>query len=81
MTTQVNFSELKQNVAMEHILGHYGLLDGMKRVKENELVGLCPLLVRSASCGLSVAAGPAGCACSKLRNMAPIASGSPTASR
>ena len=42
MATQVNFSELKQNVSMENLLGHYGLLDGMKRVKEDELVGLCP---------------------------------------
>jgi len=42
MTTQVNFTELKQNVSMENLLGHYGLLDGMKRVKEDELVGLCP---------------------------------------
>jgi len=43
MTTQVNFSELKQRVSMENLLGHYGLLDGMKRVKQYELVGLCPL--------------------------------------
>ena len=31
MTTQVNFSELKQNVSMESLLGHYGLLNGMRR--------------------------------------------------
>ena len=43
MATQVNFSELKQNVSMEDLLGHYGLLEGMKQVKEDELVGLCPL--------------------------------------
>ena len=43
MATQMNFSELKQRVSMEDLLGHYGLLDGMRRVKEDELVGLCPL--------------------------------------
>ena len=32
MQRQVNFSEVKQNVSMENLLEHYGLLDGMKRV-------------------------------------------------
>ena len=40
--TWVDFNALKQNVSMENILGHYGLLDGLRRVKEDELVGLCP---------------------------------------
>jgi len=42
MQKQANFGELKQSVSMEMLLGHYGLLDGLKRVKEDELVGLCP---------------------------------------
>ena len=42
MTTWVNFNELKQKVSMEDVLGHYGLLDGLKRQKDDELVGLCP---------------------------------------
>ncbi len=32
--TQVNFSSLKPKVSMENLLGHYGLLNGMKRGKE-----------------------------------------------
>ena len=43
MATQLNFSELKQNVSMENLLRHYGLLEGTKQVKEDELVGLCPI--------------------------------------
>ena len=42
MQKQANFGELKQSVSMEMLLGHYGLLDGLKRAKEDELYGLCP---------------------------------------
>ena len=42
MQRQVNFSELKQNVSIEDVLEHYGLLEGLRRVKDDELVGLCP---------------------------------------
>ena len=45
MTTWVSFAKLKQNVSMEEVLEHYGLLEGLKRVKDDELVGLCPLSV------------------------------------
>lgn len=41
MTTWVSFSELKQQVSIEDILRHYGLIDGLRR-KEDELIGLCP---------------------------------------
>ncbi len=42
MQEQANFAKLKESVSMEMLLGHYGLLDGLKRVKEDELVGFCP---------------------------------------
>jgi len=38
----VDFRKVKERVRMEDILGHYGLLKGLKR-KENELVGFCPI--------------------------------------
>jgi len=38
----VDFRKVKERVSMEDILGHYGLLKGLKR-KENELVGFCPI--------------------------------------
>jgi len=38
----VDFRKIKERVSMEDILGHYGLLKGLKR-KENELVGFCPI--------------------------------------
>ena len=39
MATQLNFSGVERNVSnvsMENLLGHYGLLDGMRRVKETK---------------------------------------------
>ena len=36
MATQVNFSELKQHVFKENLLGHYGFLDRMRQVREDE---------------------------------------------
>ncbi|MBA7491808.1 DNA primase [subsurface metagenome] len=41
-TGWVDFKKIKEKVSMEDILGHYGLLKGLKR-KENELVGFCPI--------------------------------------
>jgi len=41
-TEWVNFKEIKEKVRMEDILEHYGLLEGLKRRKE-ELVGFCPI--------------------------------------
>jgi len=41
MTQWVSFQEIKQQVSIEDILRHYGLMDGFKE-KNDELVGLCP---------------------------------------
>jgi len=38
----VDFKEIKENVSMEEILDHYGLLKGLKRRKD-ELIGFCPI--------------------------------------
>jgi len=38
----VDFKEIKENVSMEEILDHYGLLEGLKRRKD-ELIGFCPI--------------------------------------
>ena len=44
----VDFRKVKERVSMEDILGHYGLLKGLKR-KENELVGFCvPFMMGNA---------------------------------
>lgn len=41
MTQWVSFEEIKQNVTMEAVLEHYGLLDRLKQ-RRDELIGLCP---------------------------------------
>jgi len=39
----VDFNQLTQSVPIVDVLSHYDFLDGLKQVKEDELVGLCPL--------------------------------------
>jgi len=41
-TEWVNFKEIKEKIRMEDILEYYGLLEGLKRRKE-ELIGFCPI--------------------------------------
>ena len=41
MARWVSFQELKEQVGIEDVLGHYGLLEGLRQ-KRDELVGLCP---------------------------------------
>lgn len=41
MTQWVSFHELKQQVSMEDILRHYGMMEGLRQ-KGDELIGLCP---------------------------------------
>ena len=38
----VNFATIKQQVNIERILDHYGLLDGMRRMANDRLRGHCP---------------------------------------
>lgn len=47
-TEWVDFKKIKEKVSMEEILGHYGLLKGLRR-KENELIGFFPFTMRNAA--------------------------------
>jgi DNA primase len=38
----VDFNEIKENVSMEMVLNHYGLVDKLKKSGKN-LVGCCPI--------------------------------------
>jgi len=38
----VNFKDIKEKVSIEEILGHYNLLEGLRR-KGKELIGYCPI--------------------------------------
>src|SRR5712691_6365106 len=42
MATWVDYKELKQRVKISAVLGHYGLMENLKRKGEN-LVGPCPI--------------------------------------
>ncbi len=42
MSKWVNFKDIKSQVSIEMILGHYGLLDQFKKKRDN-LVGACPI--------------------------------------
>lgn len=41
MTQWVSFQEIKQQVSIEDILRHYGLMEALRQ-KDDELIGLCP---------------------------------------
>ena len=43
MAEWISFAEVKQKVSIQQVLEHYGLVEGLRRQKnEDELVGLCP---------------------------------------